>query len=261
MKKGNAFVAIIVTIVVMLLIVGGIGFAGVKLGVIKFDMGALNNFGQKEEEKKDEVDIYSKEYNVDDYVSVAKDDTSGVKLVTFKKNDSDDITKFTDKQIEFTKLKIDGGNKKTNVVRTNAEKGILSVYTKETVKKSDTIISESSYSINLSIESNEKIKNEDVFNIYNVKIDNVTKAVINKFAEESVDITYTDSTGSKVKAADIKNNSSKYAEILKSNIEDLVVYTKKDKVYIDVNPAKLLKMFGLETQDTSKIVNITSVAI
>lgn len=261
MKKGNAFVAIIVTIVVMLLIVGGIGFAGVKLGVIKFDMGALNNLGQKEEEKKDEVDIYSKEYNVDDYVSVAKDDTSGVKLVTFKKNDSDDITKFTDKQIEFTKLKIDGGNKKTNVVRTNAEKGILSVYTKETVKKPDTIISESSYSINLSIESNEKIKNEDVFNIYNVKIDNVTKAVINKFAEESVDITYTDSTGSKVKAADIKNNSSKYAEILKSNIEDLVVYTKKDKVYIDVNPAKLLKLFGLETQDTSKIVNITSVAI
>ena len=112
MKKGNALVAVIVTIVVMLLIVGGIGFAGVKLGVIKFDMGALN-FGQKEEEKKDEVDIYSKEYNVDDYVSVAKDDTSGVKLVTFKNNDSDDITKFTDKQIEFTKLKIDSGNKKT----------------------------------------------------------------------------------------------------------------------------------------------------
>ena len=52
MKKGNALVAVIVTIVVMLLIVGGIGFAGVKLGVIKFDMGALN-FGQKEEEKKE----------------------------------------------------------------------------------------------------------------------------------------------------------------------------------------------------------------
>ena len=85
--------------------------------------------------------------------------------------------------------------------------------------------------------------------------------MVNKFVEESADITYTDSTGTKVKAADIKNNSSKYTEILKSNIEDLVVYTKKDKVYIDVNPVKLLKMFGLDTQDTSKIVNITSVAI
>ena len=37
MKKGNSLIAVIVTVLVMLLIIGGLGFAGVKLGVIKFD--------------------------------------------------------------------------------------------------------------------------------------------------------------------------------------------------------------------------------
>ena len=118
MKKGNSLIAVIVTVLVMLLIIGGLGFAGVKLGIIKFDFNALKfNKPKVEEENKENVDIYSKEYNVDDYVSVAKDDENGLKLVTFKNVESDATTKFSSKQDKFKTLKVESGNKKTNIVR------------------------------------------------------------------------------------------------------------------------------------------------
>lgn len=262
MKKGNSLIAVIVTVLVMLLIIGGLGFAGVKLGVIKFDFNALKFSKPKvEEENKENVDIYSKEYNVDDYVSVAKDDESGLKLVTFKNVESDTTAKFSSKQDEFKTLKVESGNKKTNIVRTNAQKGILSVYTKETVKKADTVISENSYAVNVNIETKENVKNSEVLDLYEVKVDNVCKAVVNKLVEVSADLTYTDSTGAIVNASDIKNNTSKYTEIIKNNIENLVIYSRKDKVYVDVNPISLLKILGLNTSNSSKIVDVTSVAI
>ena len=262
MKKGNSLIAVIVTVLVMLLIIGGLGFAGVKLGVIKFDFNALKFSKPKvEEENKENVDIYSKEYNVDDYVSVAKDDESGLKLVTFKNVESDATTKFSSKQDEFKTLKVESGNKKTNIVRTNAQKGILSVYTKEIVKKADTVISENSYAVNVNIETKENVKNSEVLDLYEVKVDNVCKAVVNKLVEVSADLTYTDSTGAIVNASDIKNNTSKYTEIIKNNIENLVIYSRKDKVYVDVNPISLLKILGLNTSNSSKIVEVTSVAI
>ena len=34
-----------------------------------------------------------------------------------------------------------------------------------------------------------------------------------------------------------------------------------DKVYVDVNPISLLKILGLNTSNSSKIVDVTSVAI
>ena len=74
-------------------------------------------------------------------------------------------------------------------------------------------------------------------------------------------MTYTDSTGAIVNASDIKNNTSKYTEIIKNNIENLVIYSRKDKVYVDVNPISLLKILGLNTSNSSKIVDVTSVAI
>lgn len=40
--------------------------------------------------------------------------------------------------------------------------------------------------------------------LYEVKVDNVCKAVVNKLVEVSADLTYTDSTGAIVNASDIK---------------------------------------------------------
>ena len=97
--------------------------------------------------------------------------------------------------------------------------------------------------------------------LYEVKVDNVCKAVVNKLVEVSADLTYTDSTGAIVNASDIKNNTSKYTEIIKNNNENLVIYSRKDKVYVDVNPISLLKILGLNTSNSSKIVDVTSVAI
>ena len=53
----------------------------------------------------------------------------------------------------------------------------------------------------------------------------------------------------------------KYTEIIKNNIENLVIYSRKDKVYVDVNPISLLKILGLSTSNSSKVVDVTSVAI
>ena len=109
--------------------------------------------------------------------------------------------------------------------------------------------------------SKENVKNSEVLDLYEVKVDNVCKAVVNKLVEVSADLTYTDSTGAIVNASDIKNNTSKYTEIIKNNIENLVIYSRKDKVYVDVNPISLLKILGLNTSNSSKIVDVTSVAI
>lgn len=263
MKKGKALLAVIITIVIMLLVFAGIVFAGIKLGVLKIDMSALN-FGQenKEEEKEEKnVDIYSKEYNVDDYVTVAKDEDSGLKIVTFKVINSEVLNKFVELQNKFKDSTVESGNKKTNVVRNNADKGVLSVYTKETVKKGENVVSEESYAVNVNIENESEVKNNDLIELYGTSIESVSKSIINKFVEISADVTYTDSSNTVVKASDIKSNSSKYIESIKDNVDKLVIYTRKDKLYVDVNRSQLMELLGLKSTDNTKVIEITSISI
>lgn len=263
MKKGKALLAIIITIVIMLLVFAGIVFAGIKLGVLKIDMSALN-FGQEnkvEEKAEENVDIYSKEYNVDDYVTVAKDEESGLKLVTFKGINSDVLNKFLELQNKFKDSTVESGNKKTNVVRNNADKGVLSVYTKETVKKGEEIVSEVSYAVNVNIEDESEVKNSELIKLYGTSIENISKAIVTKFTEISADVTYTDSSSAVVKASDIKANSSKYIDVLKDNVEKLVIYTRKEKLYVDVNSSQLMDLLGLKATDNTKIIEITSISI
>lgn len=263
MKKGKALLAVIITIIIMMLVFAGIVFAGIKLGVLKIDMSALN-FGQEskvEEKAEENVDIYSKEYNVDDYVTVAKDEDSGLKLVTFKGINSDVLNKFVELQNKFKDITVESGNKKTNVVRNNADKGILSVYTKETVKKGEEIVSEVSYAVNVNIEDESEVKNSDLIKLYGTSIENISKAIVTKFAEISTDVTYTDSSSTVVKASDIKANSSKYIDVLKDNVDKLVIYTRKEKLYVDVNSSQLIDILGLKVTDNTKVIGITSISI
>lgn len=263
MKKGKALLAIIITIVIMLLVFAGIVFAGIKLGVLKIDMSALN-FGQEnkvEEKAEENVDIYSKEYNVDDYVTVAKDEESGLKLVTFKGINSDVLNKFLELQNKFKDSTVESGNKKTNVVRNNADKGVLSVYTKETVKKGEEIVSEVSYAVNVNIEDESEVKNSELIKLYGTSIENISKAIVTKFTEISADVTYTDSSSAVVKASDIKANSSKYIDVLKDNVDKLVIYTRKEKLYVDVNSSQLMDLLGLKATDNTKVIEITSISI
>lgn len=263
MKKGKALLAIIITIVIMLLVFAGIVFAGIKLGVLKIDMSALN-FGQEnkvEEKAEENVDIYSKEYNVDDYVTVAKDEESGLKLVTFKGTNSDVLNKFLELQNKFKDSTVESGNKKTNVVRNNADKGVLSVYTKETVKKGEEIVSEVSYAVNVNIEDESEVKNSELIKLYGTSIENISKAIVTKFTEISADVTYTDSSSAVVKASDIKANSSKYIDVLKGNVDKLVIYTRKEKLYVDVNSSQLMDLLGLKATDNTKVIEITSISI
>lgn len=263
MKRGKALLAVIITIVIMLLVFAGIVFAGIKLGVLKIDMSALN-FGQEnkvEEKEEENVDIYSKEYNVDDYVTVAKDEDSGLKLVTFKGINSEVLNKFVELQNKFKDSTVESGNKKTNVVRNNADKGVLSVYTKETVKKGEEIVSEVSYAVNVNIEDESEVKNSDLIKLYGTSIENISKAIVNKFTEISADVTYTDSSSTIVKPSDIKANSSKYIDVLKDNVDKLVIYTRKEKLYVDVNSSQLMELLGLKATDNTKIIEITSISI
>lgn len=262
MKKGKAVIAVIITILVMAIIFAGLVFAGIKLGVLKIDMNALN-FGKEnteEEVKEENVDIYSKEYNIDDYVSVSKDEESGLKLATFKNIKSDLLDKFIELQAKFKDYTIEDANKKTNTLRTNADKGVLSIYTKETVKKADSVIKETSYAVNVNIENGEEVTNAKLIELYGVNVDSISKAVINKFVEISGDVVYTDTANVQVSLSDIKANSGKYSEIIKSNIDKLVIYTRKDKLYVDVNQSAIAELLGL-TSSTTKVVEITSVSV
>lgn len=263
MKKGKALLAVIITIVIMLLVFAGIVFMGIKFGVLKIDMSVLS-FGQenKEEEKEEEnVDIYSKEYNVDDYVTVSKDEDSGLKLVTFKVINSDVLNKFIELQNKFKDSIVEDGSRKTNVVRNNADRGVLSVYTKETIKKGENLVSESSYSVNVNIEDKSEIKNNDLIELYGTSIESVSKYIINKFVEISDDVTYTDFSGIVVKASDIKANPNKYVDLLKDNVNKLVIYTRKDKLYVDVNSLQLMELLELKTTDSTKDIEITSISM
>lgn len=263
MKKGKTLLAVIITIVIMLLVFAGIVFAGIKLGVLKIDMSALN-FGQEnkvEEKAEENIDIYSKEYNVDDYVTVAKDEESGLKLVTFKGINSDVLNKFLELQNKFKDSTVESGNKKTNVVRNNADKGVLSVYTKENVKKGEEIVSEVSYAVNVNIEDESEVKNSELIKLYGTSVENISKSIINKFVEVAADVTYTDSLSTVVKASDIKANSSKYIDVIKNNVDKLVIYTRKDKLYVDLNSSQLMELLGLKSTDNTKYIEITSISI
>lgn len=263
MKKGKSLLAVIITIIIMLLVFVGLVFAGIKLGVLKIDMSILS-FGKEEKQEEnpvEEVDIYSKEYNVDDYVSVTKDEESGLKLVSFKKVENNTLEKFKELQESFKSKEVNSANKKTNTVRTNANRGVLSVYTKETVKNAESILSETSYAVNVNVESNKEVKNSELIALYDSSEDAISKAVINKFLELSTDIVFTDSANAQVKSSDIKTDSTKYISVIKENIENLVIYIRKDKLYVDVNPTKLMEILGLKVVDTTKLVEITSVAI
>ena len=63
-------------------------------------------------------------------------------------------------------------------------------------------------------------------NLYDKKIDSVTKTLVNKFAEATAEEKFEGD----VTASSIKENSSKYTAIVKENIEKLVMYTRKDKL-------------------------------
>lgn len=259
MRQGKGIVGIIITIFVMIILFGGIVFAGIKLGVIKIDLSALKFAKEETEEAKPEetVDIYSKEYNADDYVEITKDEESGLKAVNFKKIDDSLISDFTSNQEKFKELDVASGNKKTNVIRTNADKAILSVYEKDTVKNVDGIVSENSYVININVETSELAKNVDIMDLYDKKIDSVTKTLVNKFAEATAEEKFEGD----VTASSIKENSSKYTAIVKENIEKLVMYTRKDKLYVDMNPVKFAEILGLKLASSSKLAEITSVAL
>lgn len=261
MRQGKAVVGVIITIVIMLILFGGIGIAGIKLGVITLDLSKLN-FGAKEKEevvKEEEttVDIYSKEYNVEDYVETSKDEESGLKTVNFKKIDESLISEFTSNQEKFKELEISAGNKKSNVVRTNVDKGILSVYEKDTVKNVDGVVSDNSYSVNINVVTNEIAKNTDLIDLYDKKVDNISKTLVNKFAEATTEEKFEGD----VTASSIKENSSKYTAIVKENVEKLVMYTRKDKLYVDMNPVKFAEILGLKLASDSKLAEITSVAL
>lgn len=255
MRKGNGAIGIIVTIVIMLIIFSALVFAAIRIGLIKIDMNALSFNKPKQESNSDtqeQVDIYSKDYNVDDYVSVSKDEQSGLKLVEFKNIKSDDLEDFKTAQQTFKEQKLDSGNKRTNTVRTNADKGILSVYTKETIKKSEDIVKEISYAVNVNIQTGNKVTNLELLDLYDLKIDNLTKMIINKFIENSADLTYINiNTQAKISASDIKTNISKYTETIKENIEKLTLYTRKDKVYCDIDNEKILELLGLKLENSN----------
>lgn len=263
MKSGKGALGIIITIVVMLLVFAGLVFAGIQIGFLKIDMHALNFGKAKEEEKQEEqVDVYSKEYNVDDYVTVSKDDESGIKIVSFKTIEADVLDSFKQLQEKFKTGTLDSGNKKTNVVRTNADKGILSVYTKETIKKADTVVSENSYSANVNIESKEMVKNTELIDLYSTSAKNVSKALINKLVEVSTDITFTDiATNTQIKASDIKINIDKYTSIVEENIEKITMYSRKDTLYADLNSTTLLQILGLKADNATKLVDIYSISM
>lgn len=261
MRQGKVIVGVIVTIVIMLILFGGIVFAGIKLGVITIDLSKLNlGTKEKEEVAKEEettVDIYSKEYNAEDYVETSKDEDSGLKTVNFKKIDESLVSEFTSNQEKFKELEISAGNKKSNVIRTNADKAILSVYEKDTVKNVDGVVSDNSYVVNINVETNELAKNADIIDLYDKKIDSVTKTLVNKFVEVAAEEKFEGD----ITANSIKEDTSKYTDLVKENIEKLVMYTRKDKLYVDINPVKFAEILGLKIASSSKLVEITSVVL
>ena len=260
MRQGKTIVGVIITIFVMLIIFVGIGFAGIKLGVLTIDFSKIS-LGEKttEEVKPEEttVEIYSKEYNVDDYVETSKDEETGLKTVSFKKINEELTTLFAENQEKFKELDIKTGNKKTNIIRTNAEKGVLSVYEKDTVKNVDGVVSENSYSVNINIETNKLVKNAELIELYDKKVDNISKTLVNKFVEVAAEEKFEGD----ITADRIKENSSKYTALVKENIEKLVMYTRKDKIYVDINPSKFAELLGIKLSDASKLVEITSVVL
>ncbi len=265
MKKGKGLVGIIITIVIMILIFAGLVFAGIKIGFLKIDMNALK-FGKqdvKEEESTQEenVDIYSKQYNVDEYATISKDEETGLRLVTFKKIESDLLDNFKSLQNDFKDTKVEEGNKKSNIARTNIDKAVFSVYSKDTVKKGEEIVSEDSYAVNINVESNLEVKNTDLIELYQKKVDDVSKDILNKFCEIVADASFVDETNTQIKATDIKAKSSEYTKIINENIDKVVIYTRKDKVYADVNVSKLIELFGLKTSDSKTFAEITSISI
>lgn len=261
MRQGKAIVGVILTIVIMLILFGGIVFAGIKLGVITIDLSKLNlGTKEKEEVAKEEettVDIYSKEYNAEDYVETSKDENSGLKTVNFKKIDESLVSEFTSNQEKFKELEISAGNKKSNVIRTNADKAILSVYEKDTVKNVDGVVSDNSYVVNINVETNEITKNTDLIELYDKKVDNISKTLVNKFIEVAAEEKFEGDTT----VNSIKEDTSKYTDLVKENIEKLVMYTRKDKLYVDMNPVKFAEILGLKLASSSKSVEITSVAL
>ena len=111
--------------------------------------------------------------------------------------------------------------------------------------------------VNINVETSELAKNVDIMDLYDKKIDSVTKTLVNKFAEATAEEKFEGD----VTASSIKENSSKYAAIVKENIEKLVMYTRKDKLYVDMNPVKFAEILGLKLASSSKLAEITSVAL
>lgn len=265
MKKGKSTVSVIVTILIMIIVFSALIFTGIKIGFLKLDMSVLPfiKSNDKEEKQEEQVDIYSEEYNVDDYVIVTKDEESGLKLVEFKNVKSDKLDDFVKSQEDFKDKVVEKDNKKTNTIRTNVNKAILSVYSKETIKKSEDVLDESSYAANVNIKTNVPATNSQMIELYNIKEDALVKTVLNKLIENVSGVTLVDTnTQDTVKASDMNNNISKYTTIVKENIEKLTIYTRKDKLYCDVNNEELLTLLGLKLNTTnSAIKQISSISL